>query len=104
MNDELCVRESGMNRLQFKSGRARNAFEKMERELIGIFDDVLHRDYPNPARIGCPGTDVLNKLATSPEKSACQSTLRHLAGCAPCVDELKELRLKAKAHQTDCSH
>jgi hypothetical protein len=98
MNDELCVRESGMKRLQFKSSPARDAFDKMERELIRIFDDLLHSDYPNPERIGCPGTDVLDKLATSPEKFACQSTLRHLAGCAPCVDELKVLRLKAKAH------
>jgi hypothetical protein len=104
MNDELCIRESGIKRLSLKSDPARDAFDKMERELIRIFDDVLHREHPNPARIGCPGTDVLRKLATSPKRFACESTLRHLAGCAPCVDELKQLRLTAKAHQADCSH
>jgi hypothetical protein len=104
VNDELCVRESGVRRLQCESSPALDAFDEMERELIRIFDDVLHSDYPNPERIGCPGTDVLYKLAISPEKFACQSTLRHLARCAPCVDELKQLRLRAKAHQADCSH
>jgi hypothetical protein len=104
MRDELCVREGGMKRVQFKPSPARDAFEKMERELIRVFDGVLHSDYPNPKRMGCPGTDVLQKLATSPKKFAYEATLRHLARCAPCVDELKELRLKAKAHQTDCSH
>jgi hypothetical protein len=98
MNDELCVRENGMKRLQFKSSPARDAFNKMERELIRTFDEVLHSDYPNPERIGCPGIDVLQKLATSPEKFSFQSTLRHLAGCDPCVDELKVLRLKGKVH------
>jgi hypothetical protein len=103
MNDELCVRESGTKWLSLKSDPARDAFDKMERELIRIFDDVLHRDYPNPARMGCPGTDVLRKLATSPKRFACQSTLRHLAGCAPCVDELKNLRSKVKRHRIERS-
>jgi hypothetical protein len=93
-----------MKRVQFKSSPARDAFETMEREFIRVFDGVLHCDYPNPKRIGCPGTDVLQKLATSPEKFAYEATLRHLARCAPCVDELKELRLKTRAHRADRSH
>jgi hypothetical protein len=103
MKDELCVRESGMKRLQFKWNPARDAFENMEHELVGVFDRVLHSDYPNPERIGCPGTDILQKLVISPETFASESTLRHLGRCAPCVDELKKLRLKVNRHRIDPS-
>jgi hypothetical protein len=103
MKDELCVWEGGMKRLHFKSSPARDVFEKMERELIPVFDDVLHSDYRNPERIECPGTGVLKKLVISPKKFAFESTLRHLGRCAPCVDDLKKLRLKVKRRRIDSS-
>lgn len=103
MSSELRIGESGVKQLQFKSSPARGASEKAERELIRVFDGVLHSDYPNPERIGCPGNGVLKKLATCPEEFACESTLRHLGRCAPCVDELKQLRLKVKKQHTDSS-
>jgi hypothetical protein len=86
-----------MKRLQFKSNPARKTSEPLEREFIAVYNRVLHADYPNPERIGCPGSDVLRRLATSPETFACQSTLQHLGRCAPCVDELREFRLKIRA-------
>jgi hypothetical protein len=92
-----------MKQLQFKSTVPHDASEKMEAELIRIFDAVLHSDHPNPERIGCPGPGVLKKLATCPETFAGESTLRHLGRCAPCVDELKQLRLKAKQHHSGSS-
>jgi hypothetical protein len=85
-----------MKRLQFKSNPTRKTSEALEREFITAYDRVLHADYPNPERLGCPGSDVLRRLATSPETFACQPTLQHLGRCAPCVDELKEFRSKMK--------
>jgi hypothetical protein len=85
-----------MKRLQFKSNPTRDTSEASEREFIAAYARVLRADYPNPKRIGCPGSDVLRRLATSPETFACQSTLYHLGRCAPCVDELKEFRSKMR--------
>jgi hypothetical protein len=85
-----------MKRLQFKSNPTRKTSEALEREFITAYDRVLHADYPNPERIGCPGSDDLRRLVTSPETFACQSTLQHLGRCAPCVDELREFRLKIR--------
>ncbi len=66
--------------------------ETSEKELIEAFDRVIHADHPNPGRLGCPGTSVLRQLATAPESFDCQQTLKHIGRCAPCLDELLELR------------
>jgi hypothetical protein len=88
-----------MKRLPFKSGPGRKTSEALEDKLIAAYERVLHADYPNPERMGCPGSEILRQLATSPETFTCQSTLEHLGRCAPCVDELKKLRLQAKAQK-----
>jgi hypothetical protein len=65
-----------------------------EKELLDAFENVIHEDFPNPKRIGCPGYEALLKLAE--ESGPVQQTrlLAHIRQCAPCFDELKELRGK----------
>jgi hypothetical protein len=64
-----------------------------EKELLDAFDRVLHEDFPNPQHIACPGREVLLKLAQHPADSAqLANLLAHIRQCAPCFDELKELR------------
>lgn len=70
----------------------------LENELFDAFDRVVHQDYPNPQRINCPGNAALWKLAAQPEAVHSVSTLAHIRQCAPCFDELKELR-RRQAHQ-----
>ena len=62
----------------------------LENELLDAFDRVVHEDYPNPRRINCPGSSALEQLAAEADHSA--STLNHIRQCAPCFDELRELR------------
>jgi hypothetical protein len=64
----------------------------LEKELLDAFDRVVHQDYPNPRRINCPGSSALEKLAAVPEAHCSSSTLAHIRQCAPCFDELRELR------------
>lgn len=64
----------------------------LEKELLDAFDRVVHQDHPNPRRIGCPGHYVLKKLADEPESVSAPSALAHIRQCAPCFDELRELR------------
>jgi hypothetical protein len=62
-----------------------------ETELIISFDAIVHRDFPNPRRIGCPGRDSLLGLAVCLEEAQSALVLAHIRQCAPCFDELKEL-------------
>lgn len=64
----------------------------LEKELLDAFDRVVHEDYPNPRRINCPGSSALEKLAAAPEADHSFSILNHIRQCAPCFDELRELR------------
>ena len=63
-----------------------------EAELISSFETIVHRDFPNPQRVDCPGREILLKLAQQPEDSQVAPILAHVRRCAPCFDELKDLR------------
>ena len=65
-----------------------------EAGLVSSFDTIVHRDFPNPDRIGCPGHNSLVDLATCQGDAQSALVLAHIRQCAPCFDELKELRKK----------
>lgn len=64
----------------------------LENALLDAFDRVVHQDCPNPRRIDCPGHSALRKLVAEPDAVHSASTLAHIRQCAPCFDQLKELR------------
>jgi len=68
-----------------------------ETELINSFETIVHRDFPNPQRIGCPGRDSLVGLAACIGDAQSAMVLAHIRQCAPCFDELRELRRKTKS-------
>ena len=53
----------------------------------------LLKEFPNPERSGCPGSDVLKVIAskTMPLTEA-EKWLDHLASCSPCYRDFSELR------------
>ena len=63
-----------------------------EEDLIVAFERVVHRDFPNPKRVGCPGHDSLVALAACRTEAQATPVLDHIRQCAPCFDELKRLR------------
>ena len=67
-----------------------------EEELVDAFDRVVHQEFPNPQRIDCPGKEILQILAQPSEDAEFTPVLAHIKQCAPCFDELKELRRKAR--------
>jgi len=67
-----------------------------EKELLDAFDRVVHEDFPNPQRIACPGREVLLKLAQQSADTQLDHLLAHIRQCAPCLDELKELRQRGR--------
>jgi hypothetical protein len=68
-------------------------------DLIMAFDRLVHAGHPNPERIGCPGPASLAKLATKPEGFGTAPILDHVRECAPCLDELRDLRQSIKREQ-----
>jgi hypothetical protein len=67
-----------------------------EKEVLDAFDRLVHEDFPNPGRIACPGHEVLLKLARQPADTQFSDLLAHIRQCAPCFDELKDLRRSFK--------
>ena len=63
-----------------------------EKDLIDAFENVVHSDFPNPERVGCPGCEVLAQLVRQPADAQVCHLLEHVTKCAPCFDDLKELR------------
>lgn len=65
-----------------------------EKELLEAFERIIHEDFPNPQRIGCPGDDALLRLANGSGHGQQTRLLAHIRQCAACFDELKQLRRK----------
>jgi hypothetical protein len=61
------------------------------RELHALFQSAALRAFPNPERIGCPGSKILEELAALPLPSR-HPAYEHVKSCSPCLQELLELR------------
>jgi len=68
-----------------------------ERRLLDALGRGLLKDFPNPERSGCPGPDVLKRIAsrTMPLDQA-EKWLDHLGSCSPCYSDFSEFR---KSHE-----
>jgi hypothetical protein len=68
-----------------------------ERRLLDALGRGLLKDFPNPERSGCPGPDVLKRIAsrTMPLAQA-EKWLDHLGSCSPCYSDFSEFR---KSHE-----
>jgi hypothetical protein len=63
-----------------------------EKDLIDAFETMVHKHFANPRRIGCLSHDCLVKLASGLRTPEFTIILAHIGQCAPCFDELKQLR------------
>lgn len=53
----------------------------------------LLKEFPNPERTGCPGSDVLKRIASKGTPLAeTEKWLNHLGSCSPCYKDFCELR------------
>lgn len=83
----LCddERESNLN--------ARGYSAEDEKRILDALGRGLLREFPNPERSECPGTDVLKRIAskTMPLMEA-EKWLNHLGSCSPCYKDFSEMR------------
>lgn len=64
-----------------------------EQRLLDTLGRGLLNEFPNPKRSGCPGVDVLKRIAsrTMPLNEA-DRWLDHLGSCSPCYSDFSEFR------------
>ena len=76
------------NRLNAKGYSTRD-----ERRLLDALGRGLLTDFPNPERSGCPGSEILKRIAsrTMPLEGA-GKWLDHLGSCSPCYRDFSELQ------------
>jgi hypothetical protein len=72
---------------------------EQRRAMLELLEKSALADYPNPERIGCPGSDFLKTLATDRKSIPLSDPrLQHVARCSPCFGEFVKYRDAAK-HQ-----
>ena len=78
-------REAGLN--------AKGYSERDEKRILDALGRGLLKEFPNPDRAGCPGSDVLRKIASHelPLPEA-EKWLDHLTSCSPCYRDFIELQ------------
>jgi hypothetical protein len=61
----------------------------------------LLKDFPNPERIGCPGADVLKKIASHEMPlSEAEKWLNHFGSCSPCYSDFCKIQATYKRRRT----
>jgi hypothetical protein len=76
--------------------RDRDEFNDEEKRLLDLLAQGLSRDFPNPQRIGCPGSPILRGIAFRKLRlSEVSRWLDHLSSCGPCFQEFTEMRKEA---------
>ena len=78
-------REPGLN--------AKGYSERDEKRILDALGRGLLKEFPNPDRAGCPGSDVLRRIASHAMPLAeTEKWLDHLTSCSPCYRDFSELQ------------
>ena len=76
--------------LSLSSESQSNAADK---RLLDILRQGLATEFPNPERIGCPGSALLKGIAQGKVSlTEAEPWLDHLGSCSPCFEEFKAFR------------
>lgn len=68
-----------------------------EQRLLDALGRGLLKEFPNPERNGCPGADVLKRIASrTMSLDEAEKWLDHLGSCSPCYSDFSEFR---KSHE-----
>ena len=72
---------------------AKGYSERDEKRILDALGRGLLKEFPNPDRAGCPGSDVLRRIASHamPLEEA-EKWLDHLTSCSPCYRDFSELQ------------
>jgi hypothetical protein len=76
---------------------AKGYSERDEKRILDALGRGLLKEFPNPDRAGCPGSDVLRKIASHEMPlTEAEKWLEHLTSCSPCYGDFSQFQA---AHQ-----
>jgi hypothetical protein len=71
-----------------------------EQRILDVFNRGLLKEFPNPDRVGCPGGDVLRRIASrAMPLSEAYKWLEHLGSCSPCYRDFLQFQAAHKARR-----
>jgi hypothetical protein len=72
---------------------AKGYSERDEKRILDALGRGLLNEFPNPDRSGCPGSDVLRRIAVHQMPLAeAEHWLDHLTSCSPCYGDFNQFR------------
>ena len=76
--------------------KAQEEFNGEEKRILDLLGRGLCRDFPNPQRVGCPDSAVLQGIAAHKVPlSEADRWLNHFSSCSPCFQEFTQFRKQA---------
>ena len=75
--------------------------ERDEKRILDALGRGLLKEFPNPGRAGCPGSDVLRRIASHemPLPEA-EKWLDHLTSCSPCYCDFSQFQAALQRRRT----
>jgi len=68
--------------------------------MLAVLSKGLSTEFPNPERVGCPGSATLDAMASHRiPLSEADKWLDHLGSCSPCFQEFTAIRNKLRTHR-----
>ena len=72
-----------------------------ERRILDVLGRGLLKEFPNPNRVGCPGAEILKKIASHEMPlSESEKWLDHLGSCSPCYSDFSAFRAAYQRYRT----
>ncbi len=66
---------------------------KEEKRALDALGRGLLKEFPNPERVGCPGSELLRGIASRKVPLAqAEPWLNHLTSCSPCFRDFNQFR------------
>lgn len=90
---EFPQREADLNEKRYS--------ERDEKRILDALGRGLLTEFPNPNRTGCPGAEVLKKIASHEMPlSEAGKWLDHLTSCSPCYRDFSQLQAGYRSRRT----
>jgi hypothetical protein len=80
---------------------AKGYSERNEKRILDALGRGLLKEFPNPDRAGCPGSDVLKSIASHEMPLAeAEKWLDHLTSCSPCYSDFSHFQAAQQRRRT----
>jgi hypothetical protein len=80
-----------------QKGAANQFTRREEKKLLELASEYVRSGFPNPERLGCPGSEALKSIAGRHLKfPEAEDIVDHIATCSPCFVEYKAIRRRSR--------